>query len=377
MEKIDFGDNELGEIGQKIYQIYCELKNTGEQLYKEKAKLLTHLDIFNYGIVIFTQDLKVVSHNKLFIDYVSVIIGQNNLDENLAVIFEHHDFEIVNSIIRDKNEKSILWDNQILHSSVINTGHQIFEFKCIGFQDDSFELVLGDITELENQKKVKQQLTSNISHELKTPVAAISGYLETILNTPDINKNTLIRFIENSFSQTQRLTELINDISILNKLDEAKELFKLNKVNLHGLIKEIFIDFEFRIRDNISKTNNNIPEGLAVNGNRFLLEAIFRNLLDNSLKYSGKYSVISIEKYFEDDEYYYFSFSDNGQGIEQVHLNRIFERFYRIDHGRSRQTGGSGLGLSIVKHAVEFHQGKIYVKSEKQKGVTFSFSLKK
>ncbi|MDA3886615.1 MAG: HAMP domain-containing sensor histidine kinase [Candidatus Delongbacteria bacterium] len=227
-----------------------------------------------------------------------------------------------------------------------------------------------------NLKIIKQQMTSNISHELKTPVAVISGFMETIMMNKDMDKGKILEFIERSFNQTKRLNSLIDDISVINKIDEAKKLYTKEEIDLKALIDNVISEMELSLKDH----NINIDifnfENSILNGNDNLLEAIFRNLIENSIKYAGKDIRIQIEKFFEDENYIHIKYSDNGIGIPAKHLPRIFERFYRIDKGRSRALGGTGLGLAIVKNAVNFHEGEISVNSLEQ-GIEFTFSLKK
>ena len=225
-------------------------------------------------------------------------------------------------------------------------------------------------------KIIKQQMSSNISHELKTPVAAISGFMETILMNENISKEKIMKFVEKSFNQTKRLNALIEDISILNKIDETNKLYAKKKIDLHELINNIISEMELNLKNNNMKISIRNLENSTIMGNDQLLEAIFRNLIDNSIKYAGGGSEIKIEKYSEDENYFYIKYSDDGNGIPAEHLSRIFERFYRIDKGRSRALGGTGLGLAIVKNAVNFHGGEISVNSL-DKGVEFKFTLKK
>ncbi|MCK5760249.1 MAG: hypothetical protein KAH33_03080 [Candidatus Delongbacteria bacterium] len=225
-------------------------------------------------------------------------------------------------------------------------------------------------------KIIKQQMTSNISHELKTPVSAISGFMETILMNKDIEKEKVLEFVKKSFNQTQRLNSLIDDISILNKIDETKKLYSKKELNLKLLIENVISEMDMNIKNNDSNILLSNFENSILIGNHHLLEGIFRNLIDNSIKYAGKSSEIKIDMYFEDKNYFHIKYSDNGIGIPVDHLPRIFERFYRIDKGRSRALGGTGLGLAIVKNAVNYHEGEISVNSL-EKGIEFAFSLKK
>ena len=167
-------------------------------------------------------------------------------------------------------------------------------------------------------------------------------------------------------------------MSLITKMDEAPQTFPLEEVNLHQLLKTLKRDLSISLEENESKLHWKIPKNLNINANKNLVYSIFRNLTENSIRYAGKGKSIEIHLINEDKEFYYFNFFDNGPGIsDEKHFNRIFERFYRINEGRTRDTGGTGLGLSIVKNAVNFHKGKITVKNRKEGGLEFLFSLKK
>lgn len=160
-------------------------------------------------------------------------------------------------------------------------------------------------------------------------------------------------------------------------MEEANQLFSIESVDIKKMLEEMHSDFELKLNECNMEMKLKFPQELKIMGNPELLDSIFRNLIDNSIKYAGEGTKIEIENYFEDTNYNYFSYTDNGIGIQEEHLPRIFERFYRADNGRSRKMGGTGLGLSIVKNAVSFHQGRIFVKNRKGGGIEFFFSLKK
>jgi signal transduction histidine kinase len=224
--------------------------------------------------------------------------------------------------------------------------------------------------------RIKKQLTNNINHELKTPVSAIRGYLETILSNPDMDPDLKRSFLEKSFSQTERLCSLLSDISTLTRMDEASMMISKEPVRLDLLIFEIINEVKLLPEDDRLRISTNVSEPLEIMGNPSLLNSIFRNLTDNALAYSGGRDVfINLEQ--ETDDFYCFSFADNGIGVDESHLDHIFERFYRIDKGRSRKLGGTGLGLSIVKNAVSFHGGIIYARNREMGGLEFIFSLSK
>ena len=243
--------------------------------------------------------------------------------------------------------------------------------------DKSFEVLISDMTRLEKQRLIKQQLTSNIAHELKTPLSSVKGYLETLINNPTISREKQAYFLEKAFAQSERLTDLLNDLSLLNNIEEAGGLFEFKPIMVKTVIQEAIENLVARLHQRNMDYTVDVGEQVIVNGNESLIFSIFQNLVENSINYAGSNTRITIRQYLEDSKYYYFQYTDTGAGIPEEHLPRIFERFYRVDYGRSRETGGTGLGLSIVKNAILLHQGEISVKNRPEGGVEFLFSLAK
>lgn len=228
----------------------------------------------------------------------------------------------------------------------------------------------------EKEGRMRRELTQNIAHELKTPVASILGYTETILNTPGIDEETRHQFIVRTHLQAQRLTALLQDISILNRMDYAANVLAMERVDVSQLFADIVQETALAFENRKMTLSNSLSQGIIVRGNPSLLYSVFRNLVDNALNYAGQGTVVKVYA-VEETDYWHFVFTDNGVGIPPEHLPRIFERFYRIDKGRSRSLGGTGLGLAIVKNAVMLHGGTIIAKPTEGGGLTFEFSIKK
>ena len=220
-------------------------------------------------------------------------------------------------------------------------------------------------TTRKEQDVLKRQLTQNIAHELKTPVASIQGYLETILDNPHINEQTKEQFLQRCYAQSERLTSLLHDISTLNRLDDGSDMIDFEAVDITQMVNDI-----------TRETALVRPERIVVKGNRSLLYSVFRNLTDNAIAYAGEGRTITLEAK-EQGNKWHFIFRDNGQGVPPEHLARLFERFYRVDKGRSRKMGGTGLGLAIVKNAVLLHGGTIRVSNLPKGGLKFEFTIKK
>lgn len=373
----NFQDNELGVIRRQIIQIYDNLKTAKDELTNEKEKLYSHLQVLKEGISIFGQDRHKILANSHFIQFINMISEKSTI--SAEHIFSIPEFEKVVAFVEQYRSKEIQIFNKDLPQIeyTIEKGEKFFQIRCIIFVDKSFEVLISDVTRPEKQRLLKQQLTSNIAHELKTPLSSIKGYLETILNNANIPDDKKRYFIEKAFAQSERLTDLLNDISLLNNIEDAGGLFEFKPVVLKPVIRDVIENLKLRLTERNMDCVAEVDLGVVVNGNESLLFSVFQNLIENTINYAGTGASISIKKYLEDDKYYYFRYSDTGVGIPDEHLPRIFERFYRVDFGRSRETGGTGLGLSIVKNAILLHKGEISVKNRPEGGIEFLFSISK
>lgn len=260
----------------------------------------------------------------------------------------------------------------------------------VGFPSDE----LGEIAERiikiykrlqttrQEQDILKRQLTQNIAHELKTPVASIQGYLETILDNPNINDSMREQFLKRCYAQSQRLTSLLQDISTLNRMDDAPDMIGTEDVNISEIVANIQKETALQLQQKQMSFVNKLPNDVMVKGSPSLIYSVFRNLTDNAIAYAGMGTTITltaqpIENIDEEmkSPKWQFTFSDNGVGVPVEHLPRLFERFYRVDKGRSRKMGGTGLGLAIVKNAVLLHGGTIRVVNNFNGGLRFDFTL--
>lgn len=368
-----FPKNELGEISQHIIKIYKRLHRAKEALYIEREKLISHLQTSHEGLGVFTKERQEILVNNLFTQYIN-----NISDRNLRSTNEIFDIPELQPIIEflNRNEGNFSKEEK-RYAMHLNKNARSFTVECIIFQDMSFEISINDITQEEEQARLKRQLTQNIAHELKTPVSSIQGYLETIISNPNIPQENVRVFLERSYAQSNRLTFLLRDISVLTRMDEAPELVEKEQVNLSKIVENILNEVALGLEEKHITVVNKLPSEVILTGGSSLLYSIFRNLIDNAIAYAGNDIQITINCFREDEKFYYFSFSDTGVGVPEEHLNRLFERFYRVDKGRSRKLGGTGLGLAIVKNAVLFHGGTIFAKNMPKGGLEFVFTLKK
>ena len=224
---------------------------------------------------------------------------------------------------------------------------------------------------LQSQKK---RITGNLAHEIRTPVTSIRGYLETLINNPSLPTDKKELFTERAYLQTLRLSDLIRDIALITKIEEAPELLTKEYIGVRKVTEEVLEEFASSIKEQGTIIDNKVPEELSVKGNQSLIYAIFRNLVENSLRYAGPGITISIESSISDGMAH-FKYADNGKGVNEQHLDHIFERFYRIpEEDDDYRAEGSGLGLSIVRNSIAFHGGSINASANIP--FPFFFSLK-
>lgn len=231
------------------------------------------------------------------------------------------------------------------------------------------------IREEQEKIRIKRQLTNNINHELKTPVASMQVCLETLLSDIPLSEEKRQELIERCYVNNVRLRRLLEDISLITRLEDGRQIISKEEVVINDVLDEIIEEVEMMSEEERMDLHVDFNEKIVVSGNHSLISSIFRNLIENSFAYSGGDNIyITLLK--NDENECLIRFEDDGCGVEDKQLTRLFERFYRVDKGRSRKKGGTGLGLAIVKHAVLFHGGAISACNRLEGGLQFDFSLK-
>lgn len=230
----------------------------------------------------------------------------------------------------------------------------------------------------EEQEKIriKRQLTNNINHELKTPVASMQVCLETLLSGISLSEEKRQELLEKCYSNNERLRRLLDEVSLITRMEDGSQLITKEDIVINDIIHEIAEELAIMPEEEKMRLHSDFDENISIHGNLSLIASIFRNLTENAIAYSGGKNIY-ISLIDNNESACHIRFEDDGCGVEDKQLPRLFERFYRVDKGRSRRMGGTGLGLAIVKHAVQFHGGSITASHRPNGGLRFDFTLMK
>ncbi len=365
-DKIIFPNDELGDIAKELVLMFKAQSKINKALETEKEKMIQHLKYATEGLAIFDKKGRKIYANTHFYQLSNIITDKTTF--KVGYLFKTAELRPLKNFIENKNKDSVFKSIQ-----VNKNGKHILINVCV-FDDNSYEIRLSDVTKMEKTRVLKQQMTSNIAHELRTPTTCLRGFLETLHDNPTISADKQKAFIEKAYKQSERLTQLIEDVSLLSKLAESPDKYNYERVNLKNILDTIQHEFHAQLTHaNIQL--HTLNENVEVRGNYSLLYSVFSNLVDNSIKYAGENTAIHLKHLYTKNQHVYLSYYDTGVGVEEIHLNRIFERFYRTNKGRSRNNGGSGLGLAIVNNIIQMHQGDIQAKIHKDGGLEYQIRL--
>ena len=359
---LNYSDDEIGVLQRSLNRMADTVVEKIESLLFEQKKLQVTIESITDGITVIDNEKRVLIANRSFIDLFEI----DTLTTN-RVYYEVIRSRSLNSKIEYalSTGEPVRFEEEFFNGSFLDVSIKpIKEERTL----QGILVVLHDITEKKKIEQIKTDLVSNMSHELKTPVAIIKGYLETIEENID-NIDLCRDFIKKAISNADRQNAIINDILKLNLLETTWD-FLVEQISVQEIIQnciELLKPKTLSKKIKIHCDIDNIKD--FIKGNRFLAEEIFFNIIDNAINYNNEEGVVSITAE-QSEKGCIVSVNDTGIGIPKEALERIFERFYRVDKSRSRDTGGTGLGLSIVKHAVEMLNWEIDVSSGKN-GTSF------
>lgn len=354
------GSDEISELSKNFNNMTTKLKEYFGIVSSQKQEYLTLISAIKEGLVVLDTEGRIILSNHSFRELCNV--AELNGRYFWEFIPESEFGEIFSKVMESKSS----------FSKEVSIGDKHF-IASANFVDPKSEVVmlLHDITEIKKLEQIKRDFVVNVSHELKTPLTAIKGFIETL--EEDIDKKFL-NYIEIIKRNTNRLINIVQDLLLLSELEEKNNRLMFSKVDIRLICDHLFKIFDHKLEQKNLKLTLDIEEDFPkIKLDPYRIEQVFVNLIDNAIKYSDE-GEIKVKIYHKDDTAYIIV-SDTGVGIPKEHHARIFERFYIVDKSRSRKFGGTGLGLSIVKHIVLLHNGEIHIESGDGIGTKFIIQL--
>lgn len=366
-------DDELGQLALTLNNMSSSIEEKIRQVEFQNEQLKNIFQSMVEGIIVVDYKTQIVTVNnaaeKIFNINKDTVQGKLFLE----AVANNALGEIINMVLGKgellQNELSIVWPvNKIFRINAAPIFEQSVVKGCL--------LVVHDITEIRKLETVRKDFVANVSHELKTPLTSIKGFVETLLEGALDDKENAKYFLKIIDEHTNRLSSLINDLLELSYLESKAVKLVVTKMNISVLVNKVISGFKVQAKNNNVKIINSLSDDLIFNVDGHKVEQVFTNLIDNAIKFNKKDGQVKI--YSEDlKQHIRIVVEDSGSGIPPEDIGRIFERFYRVDKMRSKEMGGTGLGLAIVKHIVELHDGRVGVESIEGLGSKFWFILPK
>lgn len=360
---VNFPNDEIGDLAKAFNNMSDKLQKSLKETTVKQIRLEAILKSMDSGVIAIDKDYKLIMINP----YAKEIFGINKDIIGYKLMDMIRDFELENVFKHSSEEYSeikLLWPKE--RELRIRTAEIISEGEAIGTV-----AVVQDITDIRRLENMRSQFVANVSHELKTPLTSIKGFAETLKDVEDAEQRD--KFLDIINDEAERLTRLINDILILSSLEQHRE-GKTENINVNDVVEEVYELMKHTADTKEIEIDLSTSQLPNITGDRDKLKQAIINLVDNAIKYSEARAKISMVTRLEENKCVIIV-EDTGVGMSKEHLNRIFERFYRIDKARSRAQGGTGLGLAIVKHIVLNFRGTIDVESEIGKGTRFTIRI--
>ncbi len=364
------GHDELAELGHAFDRLAGSLATTLGHLRAERDLQGRILEAMQEGVVVVDRDGRIVLVNPALRSML--LIGADAVGKLLIETVRHAQLQDLLAAAREEPSEASRLEIEL---PGLKPRRLLVHAASLSGDDDRFLFVLVDVTELRRLESLRRDFVANASHELRTPIAAVRSATETLRSGALDEPRAAARFVDIIERNAQRLQSLLEDMLELSKLESNEFKLKRERVELRSVVPIVLALFRERAEKKSVRLGADLGDCVgAVEGDARALEHVLSNLVDNAVKYCPAGTRIVVRAELQDDRIN-LVVSDTGPGIPAEHLPRVFERFYRVDAGRSRELGGTGLGLSIVKHMVEAMRGKVWVESEVGRGSTFTVSL--
>ena len=358
------GGDEIAQVAMALDRTARRLEENFAALKESRAELEVLLDSMNDGVIAVSPEMKVLWANRAM---AHLVHRPARMGTPVIELVRHPDFlATVRAALGTRRRESAIVPALL--------GSKAFSVTAEPLPDGGVVSVLHDISEIERVEKTRRDFIANVSHELRTPLTSIRGYAETLLDTAEMADGHAREFLQVIRRNAERMSRLTEDLLVLARVESGEEKLDVQSHSPRQLIQEAVSAMQENAKAaEVDLSIDSTPED-AVLADAYAIQQVFGNLISNALRYaqSGKKIVIGATRHGEMIEFFVRDF---GPGIPSEHLPRIFERFYRVDKGRSRETGGTGLGLAIVKHIVLNHGGTVRVESQVGHGSTFFFTL--
>jgi two-component system phosphate regulon sensor histidine kinase PhoR len=360
LEKVPHGSGTWDLVFAKIYRLAKSGEHQRQQLAEALKNFRNATEAMPDGVVTLDEDNQVIYANEQAEDQLG-INSRQDAGRNLINIVRHPDFV---SYLNGRE-----WDKPIVLKG-LRKRDQVLQMQLIPYGSQQRLLLTRDITQLDRLETTRRDFVANVSHELKTPLTVLRGFLETLRELPLSNEQR-DQYLGLMHGQARRMESIVEDLLVLSKLESTSAPAQDDALSMASMLDELVHDGQTLSRDEHAIECQTTTDAKLL-GSEEELRSAFSNLVSNAVRYTPSGGKIHIEWSVNDEGQGVFSVSDTGPGIASQHLPRLTERFYRVDRGRSREAGGTGLGLAIVKHVATRHQAQLLIKSEVGKGSRFS-----
>ena len=355
---------EAGGIWDEVFSRLYRMVKQHNQTKLELAAELHHIEqataALPEGVAILNEANRIEWCNPLAQQHFD-LDAEHDLMQDITYLVRQPEFI---GYLHESNFSEPLVMRQARHDDMV------LSIKLIPYGVNKRLLISRDITQLERIEAMRRDFVANVSHELRTPLTVVNGYVENLLDMPDMARDDALRALRRMAEQTKRMENLVTDLLTLSRLENDRSALHEETIDMAMLLNEIYHDGQL-LNGGAHSVHLEVLSNVKLLGNHDELRSAFGNLLSNAIRYTPAGGIISL-RWTERAGQPVFSVQDSGIGIAAQHIPRLTERFYRVDRSRSRETGGTGLGLAIVKHVAMRHQAKIEVMSEEGKGSTFA-----
>ncbi len=367
--------NELGQLARAFNDMALKLEKTMTEMIDKSLKVDSIIESMPSGIVAVDTEHKVILINSIACETFGIKNGPGVIGMDIIELIRNNQ---VNSLLKECIENNTSKVDEIIigapQDKILRIYTNPIKSKDHSSPNSGGLLYIHDITTIRKLEQIRTEFVSNVTHELKTPLTSIRGFIETLRNGAINDKEVAERFMEIIDIEAERLYTLINDILHLSEIESKQGDVNISVYNLKPIIVEVFSILEGTAEKRGITLSCEAADDLKIVANRNRIKQMLINLVDNGIKYNMENGTVTVAAERAEGRII-LSVKDTGIGIREEHISRIFERFYRVDKGRSRNMGGTGLGLSIVKHIVNLCNGDIKVKSQPGAGTEFIISL--